>query len=171
MVPYLPSLYEMRRIIQTGNASLSSGSPYMRSAMLATRTGWRRLSIPLEGGGRKKRENWEHTRVSEHGNWRHIHLQAIASEYGRLPYFEHIYPLLQDALNKDNLLLETICRKAFEAMTEIGMPEISSTTVPKGVKEDTRNILSSCYPLFFENPEASALPAIMLLGRRSVLLL
>lgn len=30
--------------------------------------------------------------MSEHGNWRHVHLGALEASYGRTPFFGHLFP-------------------------------------------------------------------------------
>lgn len=57
------------------------------------------LSFPLEGGaGLTKRlradSNSPTLILSDHGKWRREHLGALATEYGRTPFFIHLFPEL-----------------------------------------------------------------------------
>lgn len=44
------------------------------------------LTVPVEHGGEAKPATGE-MRVSEHGNWRHLHWNALVSAYEKSPYF------------------------------------------------------------------------------------
>ena len=44
------------------------------------------LTVPVEHGGVAKPTTGE-VRVSEHGNWRHLHWNALVSAYEKSPYF------------------------------------------------------------------------------------
>lgn len=54
---------------------------------IATSQGRQTLSIPIEGSHGQKC-NIKDVRISEHGNWRHQHWNAIVSAYGDSPFFE-----------------------------------------------------------------------------------
>lgn len=46
------------------------------------------LSIPIESSGGKKCPIRE-VRIAEHGNWRHLHWNALISAYNSTPFFEY----------------------------------------------------------------------------------
>lgn len=56
-------------------------------------------------------------RISEHGNWRHLHWNAIVSAYGSTPFFEYYRDELQPFFEKkyeflfdfNEIIRETIC--------------------------------------------------------------
>lgn len=55
------------------------------------------LTVPVEGGYRRLRrtlpeESLRRLRLSDHGNWRHTHAEALKALYGKAPYFSHYYP-------------------------------------------------------------------------------
>ena len=49
------------------------------------------LSVAVEGGARLLRnpERAGTIRLSEHGNWRHVHQQALETIYGKFPFYPH----------------------------------------------------------------------------------
>jgi len=60
---------------------------YRNRCVVATEAGTQTLTVPVEhdGGSRCIRD----TRISDHGNWRHLHWQALASAYGESPFFDY----------------------------------------------------------------------------------
>ena len=56
------------------------------------------LSVAIEGGAArlKRRSHISSAQLSDHGNWRHVHLGAIEAAYGRAPYFQHLFPIISD---------------------------------------------------------------------------
>ena len=58
---------------------------YRNRCMIATTQGVQALSFPVEHDADDRISNM---RLSDHGNWRHVHWQAIASAYGDSPFFE-----------------------------------------------------------------------------------
>lgn len=53
---------------------------------IATANGVQTLSVPVEA---KNGVPIKDVRISEHGNWRHLHWQALATAYGNSPFFEY----------------------------------------------------------------------------------
>lgn len=66
---------------------------YRNRCLIATADGVQALTIPV--GGRAKTEGGDsktpmrEMRLSEHGRWRDMHLNALAAAYERSPYFEY----------------------------------------------------------------------------------
>lgn len=60
---------------------------YRSRAVIATENGSQQLTIPVvhDGGKMTIRD----VRISEHGNWRHQHWNAIVSAYRKSPFFEY----------------------------------------------------------------------------------
>lgn len=56
-------------------------------AVIATEAGRMNLTIPVEHNGGKKMAMRD-VKISDHGNWRHLHWQALQSAYGESPFFE-----------------------------------------------------------------------------------
>lgn len=62
---------------------------YRNRCVIATANGVQTLSIPIEQyeGAKCKMKD---VRISDHGNWRHIHWNALQSAYGDSPFFEFL---------------------------------------------------------------------------------
>ena len=56
-------------------------------AVIATEAGRMNLTIPVEHNGGKKMAMRD-VKISDHGNWRHLHWQALRSAYEHSPFFE-----------------------------------------------------------------------------------
>ena len=62
---------------------------YRNRCVIATASGQQKLTVPVEGtAGEGGKIIERDVRISDHGNWRHIHWNAIASAYGESPFFE-----------------------------------------------------------------------------------
>lgn len=59
------------------------------------------LTVPIQQPHGIVRAAWRDVRVSGHGRWQEVHATALASAYGRTPFFEHYMPLLAPALLPD----------------------------------------------------------------------
>lgn len=69
-------------------AELRPGAKDLRRAAIAAPQGSMWLTVPLAKG--------PGLRISDHGNWPHVHLGAINAIYGRTPYFPYLYDALSD---------------------------------------------------------------------------
>lgn len=71
---------------------IDGDSPFIKQtfrsrAVIATENGTQSLNIPVvHDGGRTAMRD---VRISEHGNWRHQHWNAIVSAYRKSPFFEY----------------------------------------------------------------------------------
>lgn len=63
---------------------------YRNRCHILTAQGCQALTIPIEHSGGVPIPIKE-VRLSEHGNWRHRHSQAIATAYGASPFFEYYW--------------------------------------------------------------------------------
>lgn len=68
--------------------------------------GAQRLTIALQSASHLMHTPMHAVRISEHGNWRHLHWGALYSAYGKSPYFDYIAPDLHDIIhgNQSSLL-------------------------------------------------------------------
>ena len=55
------------------------------SSLIATTNGVQALTVPVEKSAACIKE----IRISDHGNWRHLHWNALQSAYGESPFFEY----------------------------------------------------------------------------------
>lgn len=71
---------------------------YRNRCVIATTGGVQALTVPVERTGAALAADGKATtgkclmrdiRISEHGNWRHLHWNALASAYGESPFFEY----------------------------------------------------------------------------------
>ena len=60
---------------------------YRNRCVIATAQGPLPLTIPTESNGGEKCLMRD-VRISDHGNWRHLHWRALQSAYGNSPFFE-----------------------------------------------------------------------------------
>lgn len=61
---------------------------YRNRANIATSSGMMSLTIPVEHG-RGEKMSVGNLKISEHGNWRHLHWQALQAAYDKSPFFEY----------------------------------------------------------------------------------
>lgn len=90
MLPYLGSLLWYRRYVRAVLSGAAVPLPERkadRRCVIRSNTGTRLLTVPVLHGNPRE--------VSEHGNWRGAHMQALMSEYGRCPYYAHLMPQIE----------------------------------------------------------------------------
>lgn len=59
---------------------------YRNRCLIATTNGVQTLTVPVEHGDSMLIKD---IRLSDHGNWRHLHWNALQSAYGESPFFEY----------------------------------------------------------------------------------
>lgn len=85
-VPFYAQLYKAETLL------VASEDPFVKQTfrnrtVIATENGTQNLTIPVvHDGGRTAMKD---IRISEHGNWRHQHWNAIVSAYRKSPFFEY----------------------------------------------------------------------------------
>ena len=63
---------------------------YRNRCIISTTNGLQALTIPVERpDGGLHSTLMKDLRISDHGNWRHLHWNALASAYGESPFFEY----------------------------------------------------------------------------------
>ena len=64
---------------------------YRNRCLIPAANGIQALTIPVErpAEGRIDKTLMKDIRISEHGNWRHLHWNALMSAYGESPFFEY----------------------------------------------------------------------------------
>lgn len=70
---------------------------YRNRCLIATTNGVQALTIPIERGTSPLIKD---IRISDHGNWRHLHWNALQSAYGESPFFEYYQDDLLPFFNK-----------------------------------------------------------------------
>lgn len=72
----------------------------------------RRLTIPVEGGGKVLKNKDANPLLSEHGKWRREHKGAWLAAYGRTPFYHHLIADIEEVYDSsDGLSLETFNRR------------------------------------------------------------
>ena len=121
---------------------------FRNRCIIATTHGTQALSIPIEhsNGSQQMRD----IRISDHGNWRHLHWYALQSAYGDSPFFDYyvddIRPFFErkwDFLFDFNLAItQTMCQ-----LLDI-RPEIRVTeTYEHLCANDFREVIRPKHPL------------------------
>lgn len=127
---------------------------YRNRCLIATTQGVQALTVPVvHGGPNPEGEAICHLRLSDHGEWRRQHWQAIQSAYGESPFFEYYEDDLRPFFTERRweLLLDyndAICRKMCE-LTDIH-PNMEYTThfAPlSGGGSDFRDVIRPKHPL------------------------
>ena len=85
-VPLYSKLYSGAGLIIDGSAPFVKQT-FRSRAVIATENGTQTLTIPVvhDGGKIAMRD----VRISEHGNWRHQHWNALVSAYRKSPFFDY----------------------------------------------------------------------------------
>lgn len=112
---------------------------YRNRCVIATTNGVQALTVPVEraeaavtadGTTAQAKCMMKDVRISNHGNWRHLHWHALASAYGESPFFEYYADDLRPFFERQWTFLYDfnmeICAKMCELL---GIePDISATT-------------------------------------------
>ena len=70
---------------------------YRNRCLIAATNGVQALTIPIERGTSPLIKD---IRISDHGNWRHLHWNALQSAYGESPFFEYYQDDIQPFFEK-----------------------------------------------------------------------
>ena len=62
---------------------------YRNRCLIATTQGVQALTVPVEKPADNGTVYIKDFRISDHGNWRHLHWNALQSAYGESPFFEY----------------------------------------------------------------------------------
>ncbi len=88
---YLAPVPLYARLFAADGVIFDTAAPFVKQtfrnrAVIATDSGTQILTIPVvHNGGQAMRD----VRISEHGNWRHQHWNAIVSAYRKSPFFDY----------------------------------------------------------------------------------
>lgn len=85
-IPLYAQLYKCDTLVINGNEPFVKQT-FRNRAIIATENGTQSLTIPvIHDGGRTAMRD---VRISEHGNWRHQHWNALVSAYRKSPFFDY----------------------------------------------------------------------------------
>ena len=134
---------------------------YRNRCLIATTNGVQALTVPIERGTSPLIKD---IRISDHGNWRHLHWNALQSAYGESPFFEYYQDDIRPFFEKRWTFLldfnEEIRQKVCE-LIDI-QPKVSLTAVysptshlsPLTSKKDFREGIQPKHP----EPDADFVP-------------
>jgi hypothetical protein len=119
---YLAPIAYYSHLFKAGNAWIEINDNYRKQSYrnrcnIAGANGILSLSIPVEKPSAMKGK-MKDVRIADHGNWRHLHWNAILSAYNSTPYFryyeEDLHPFFEKRfdflLDFNEQLRQLICR-------------------------------------------------------------
>ncbi len=114
---YLAPVPLYARLFAAEGIIFDADTPFVKQtfrnrAVIVTGSGTQTLTIPVMHNGEQPMRD---VRISEHGNWRHLHWNAIVSAYRKSPFFDyyaddfaHFYEERDGFLLDFNLRLHTV---------------------------------------------------------------
>lgn len=139
-VPLYARLFAADGIVFDGDSPFTKQT-FRNRAVIATENGTQALTIPIVHTGGK--QAMRDIRISEHGNWRHLHWNAIVSAYRKSPFFDyyaddfaHFYE------ERDGFLMDFNLRLHAVVCDLLGLERNTGTTVERAKKniEDLRSL-------------------------------
>ena len=124
--------------------------------MIATTNGLQALTVPIEKPAQDKCLMRD-VRISDHGNWRHLHWNALCSAYGESPFFEFYVDDLRPFFERKYAFLYDFNMAITECMCSLLdiQPCLKPTDeYAKGVPNDFRDAIRPKHPL----PDAAFTP-------------
>lgn len=156
---------------EQANRSLKSAKDFSRFQILDANLHPLTLSVAIEGGARQLRvpDKIPELLLSEHGNWRKIHLGALESVLGKKPFYRYLEtPLREIYMNEELGSLRDFNAAIFGMldsflMKKIPIVALTSFSENKVLKERGREIAGEI------SPECSILQAIAIHGKEALL--
>lgn len=134
---------------------------YRNRCLIATTQGVQALTVPVThdtapaGSSQPTAVSIRSVRLSDHGNWRRLHWQAIQSAYGESPFFEYYEDDIRPFFTERNWEMLTdyndaICRKMCELLDIHPHMERTSEFMPTDIPgtRDMRSAIRPKHPLF-----------------------
>lgn len=152
------------------------------------------LTIPVEKS-ELKRPCLKDMKISDHGNWRHLHWNAIKSSYNSSPFFEYyrddfepFYEKKYEYLNEFNEALRALLfehldmqkiikeTQSYEKITENGITDLRAYAEPQIIIGPEHNLVSKPYYQVFQTkygfqPDLSIIDLLFNMGPESELIL
>ena len=131
---------------------------YRNRCMIVTANGLHALSVPVENP-RADKCLIKDIRISDHGNWQHIHWNALVSAYGMSPYFEYyrddFEPFYQRTysflFDWNEQLCATVC-ELLDIQPSVSFTDEYLADVPNDFRETIRPRRPDIDPLFHPQP-------------------
>ncbi len=112
---------------------------------IRTKDGWCWLTIPVQKADLKSRLC--DITISNHKNWTRTHLLSIAQNYGRAPFFDKIFSILECAFGRSPDCLADLTiglTKDFAAMLQIKTPTLRASKIPGKATDPVARIIELC---------------------------
>ena len=204
-IQWYQKLYRYDRVLIEHHDSYQKQT-YRNRCLIATQGGVQALTVPVSiGNGEQRTERTERAErtdtsesalLSDHGNWRHQHWQALQAAYGDSPFFiyyeDDLRPFFTD--NRWATLYDyndAICRKMCELLDispnmtptdhfirkdELdGIDDFREVIQPKHPASDAQFVAKSYYQVFERKhgflPNLSILDLLMNMGPESIFFL
>lgn len=138
--------YDMVMVEQYDNFQKQT---YRNRCVIATANGTQALTIPVERPAGEKCLMRD-VRISDHGNWRRLHWNALATAYGDSPFFDYYVDDLQPLFTKKRDFLFDFNMEMTEVLCELLdiRPKISLTTsYVDEAENDFRDAIRPKHPL------------------------
>ena len=84
-IQWYQKLYRAERVVMEQWESFQKQT-YRNRCLIATTQGIQALTVPVVRGETSLMKD---IRISDHGNWRHLHWNALQSAYGESPFFDY----------------------------------------------------------------------------------
>ena len=110
---------------------------YRNRCVIATANGTQALTVPIERGGSQLIKD---IRISDHGNWRHLHWNALVSAYGESPFFEYYQDDIRPFFEKRWVFLYEFNEEIRQTMCELIDIEPSVGHSEKYIAERTNGL-------------------------------
>ena len=189
-VPYYARLYASESMVFDDIAPFVKQT-FRNRAVIATENGMQSLTIPVvhDGGKVAMRD----VRISEHGNWRHQHWNAIVSAYRKSPFFDyyaddfaHFYEERDGFLMDFNLRLHGVVGELLgiernveflsdEASCAAGAIDLRHAAEPKVLETIDGVVLQPYYQVFAQRngfiPSLSVLDLLFNMGPEGLIVL
>lgn len=119
---------------------------YRNRCTILSANGPMSLSIPIESAGGKKMLIRD-IRIADHGNWRHLHWNALVSAYNSTPFFEYYQDDLKPFYEKDYKFLFDFNEELRNLICQLIDIEVSDVSYTNSFQvdvegEDYRSIIS-----------------------------
>lgn len=138
---------------------------YRNRCVIATANGLQSLTVPVERSADASGSDCG-ARISDHGNWRHLHWHALMSAYSETPFFEYyaddIRPFFEQRWESLYDFDMAICRRMCELLDI--RPDIRLTTEYVRPATPQTSPLAATLSQSQETPQTSPSPAPALLS-------
>lgn len=160
---------------------------YRNRCLIATTNGVQALTVPVE---RSASPTIKDIRISDHGNWRHLHWMALQSAYGESPFFEYyqddIRPFFEQRWDYLLDFNEAICEKMCELIDiqplaertseymndPVGLADFRMAINPKHPAPDEQFVARPYYQVYASKhgfqPNLSVLDLLFNMGPESI---